>query len=249
MTRIVCPRCGAVQDSTAECVQCGIIFSRYKGQPPRRFSRLWPQRRRGVLWYLRWIGLAAAIVMLALVFWGGGTPAGLTNPEAMRNAESKFLEHQRLAEAHRPHTLELDQPELNGWLETHLVMAPEVEKSGRSEIAAASAGFDDEVRAARSTVRDVKIELFEDSLRAHVVFDFHGVDMTLVLAGRLMARDGYLRFEPTGGKLGLLPIPQSSLQSAVRRLFDAPENKEKFRLPAEIHEVGIREGRLFVNAR
>jgi len=47
----------------------------------------------------------------------------------------------------------------------------------------------------RSNVRDVKVQLIEDRVRAYVVFDMHGKDVTLQLEGRLGSANGYLRFE------------------------------------------------------
>src|SRR5260221_8185 len=84
----------------------------------------------------------------------------------------------------------------------------------------------------RSNVRDVKVQLIDDRVKAYVVFDVHGKDMTLQLEGRLGAQNGYLRFEPLSGEIGSLPIPQSTLESAVQRLMDSPENREKLKLPS-----------------
>jgi hypothetical protein len=195
----------------------------------------------------RWAGLAVTLLTIGLIFWHPRTPQP-ANPGAVESAEAKVMEHHRLADARQPHTLELDQPELNGWLETHLAFAKDGTVRANSGSAQASE-FDQEVKPLRSAIRDVKVELLEDSLRAYVVYDFHGVELTMVLAGRLFVRDGYLRFEPAGGKLGRLPLPQASLQGAVQRLFDAPENKEKFRLPAQIEDIGIRQGKLYINSR
>ena len=57
---------------------------------------------------------------------------------------------------------------------------------------------------------------------------------------------GYLHFDPLSGKLGLLPLPQSALDNAVRRMLESPENKEKFRLPPGINDIRIEGGELFV---
>ena len=70
----------------------------------------------------------------------------------------------------------------------------------------------------------------------------HGKDMTLQLEGRLGAQNGYLRFEPLSGEIGSLPIPQSTLESAVQRLMDSPENREKLKLPSEISDLRIQNG-------
>jgi hypothetical protein len=51
-----------------------------------------------------------------------------------------------------------------------------------------------------------------------------------------------LRFEPVSGQFGSLPIPQSALESAVQRLMDSPENREKLKLPSEISDLRIQNG-------
>jgi hypothetical protein len=89
----------------------------------------------------------------------------------------------------------------------------------------------------------------DDHLQAYVVFNLHGVDLSLDLEGQLRAENGYFRFEPTGGKLGSLPIPQSTLETAVKRLLDSPENKEKLRLPDNVRDIRVENGELVVTYR
>jgi hypothetical protein len=72
----------------------------------------------------------------------------------------------------------------------------------------------------------------------------HGKDLTLELLGRLGAEDGFLRFEPISGQLGALPIPQSTLETAIQRLMDSPENREKLRLPPDISDMHVENGQL-----
>jgi hypothetical protein len=103
------------------------------------------------------------------------------------------------------------------------------------------------VEEVQSAVKDVRIELIDDRAKAYVVFDFHGKDMTLQLEGRLAAENGYLRFEPVAGQLGSLPIPQSTLETAVRRLMDSPENREKLRLPEGLSGLKIENGEVVVS--
>jgi len=81
------------------------------------------------------------------------------------------------------------------------------------------------------------------------VFDFHGKDLSLQLEGKLVMQGGYLRLIPTGGKLGSLPLPQATLESAAQRLFDAPENREKFRLPPHIRDIRVERGELIVSSQ
>jgi hypothetical protein len=62
------------------------------------------------------------------------------------------------------------------------------------------------------------------------------------LEGKLGATDGYLRFEPIAGQIGSLPIPQSTLETAVRKMMESPENREKLKLPAEMSGLKIENG-------
>ncbi len=99
-----------------------------------------------------------------------------------------------------------------------------------------------DVEQMRSNVRDFKIQLVDDRVKAYVLFDVHGKDVTLQLEGRLGAQNGYLNFEPVSGQIGSFPIPQSALESAVRRLRESPENREKLNLPPQIVDLRIDNG-------
>jgi hypothetical protein len=94
----------------------------------------------------------------------------------------------------------------------------------------------------RPSVRDVKVQTTEDRVKASVLFDVHGKDMTLELEERLGAANGYLRFEPLSGQIGSLPIPQSTLESAVQKLLDSPENRDELKLPSDIADLRIENG-------
>ncbi|MGB7437805.1 MAG: hypothetical protein WBW49_20495, partial [Candidatus Acidiferrum sp.] len=159
-------------------------------------------------------------------------------------------------------TLKLDESELNSYLASHLDLAkdapapasavsPTMETAPASSVADANQPSDEsgapsaaDMEQIRSSVRDVKVQMEGDRVRAYVVFDVHGKDMTLQLVGKLGAKDGYLHFEPISGQIGALPIPQSTLESAVERLMDSPENREKLKLPPDIADMHIENGQL-----
>jgi len=82
-----------------------------------------------------------------------------------------------------------------------------------------------------------------DLVKAYVIFDFHGKDLSLELDGHLGAENGYLKFEPVAGKLGSLPLPQSTLETAVSKMMSSPENREKLKLPDEIRDIQIIDGK------
>jgi len=79
-------------------------------------------------------------------------------------------------------------------------------------------------------------------VKAHVMFDFHGKEMSLELDGHLHAENGYMRFEPVSGMLGSMPLPQSMLNALVERLMASPENREKMKLPPDISDIQIVNG-------
>jgi hypothetical protein len=175
-------------------------------------------------------------------------------PQAAARAEEKVSQVEETASRGEPATLRLDESELNSYLASHLsgappVPAPPAQSSSATNDPNAPANPDafpsgGDVEQMRSNVRDVKVQMEGDLVRAYVVFDVHGKDMTLELTGRLGASDGYLKFEPVSGKIGSLPIPQSALESAVRQLMESPENREKLKLPSDVSDLHIENGEL-----
>jgi hypothetical protein len=99
----------------------------------------------------------------------------------------------------------------------------------------------------QSSVKDVKVDMVGDLVKAYVVFNFHGQDLSLELDGHLRAENGYLKFDPVSGSLGSLPLPSSALQSAAQRMFESPENREKMKLPAGVSDIQIVDGNVVVN--
>jgi len=201
---------------------------------------------------LRWSTYLAALIALILLLHKAAPPRVEVSPQAAARAEEKVEQVQQTASRGEPATLRLDESELNSYLASHLNLATTVNADPTSAPvtpAAASPSASDsvsnaDIEQARSSVRDVKVQMDGDRVRAYVVFDVHGKDMTLELVGRLGSSDGFLRFEPVSGKLGSLPIPQSTLESAVQRLMDSPENRERLRLPADMREMHIENGEL-----
>ena len=63
------------------------------------------------------------------------------------------------------------------------------------------------------------------------------------------ADDEPIRLEPVRGRIGSLPLPAGTLQKAVDKMFESPENREKFRLPSNIRDIKIDRGRLVVTSR
>jgi hypothetical protein len=118
--------------------------------------------------------------------------------------------------------------------------------SGSDPSAVLSSSEQPTIDQVQSSVKDVKVDMEGDVVKAYVIFDFHGKDLSLELDGHLAAENGYMKFVPIAGKLGSLPLPQSTLNEAVDKLMSSPENREKLKLPADINNIQIVNGQAVV---
>jgi hypothetical protein len=120
--------------------------------------------------------------------------------------------------------------------------------SGTPDLSAPLSGPDQpSIEQVQSSVKDVKVDMDGDLVKAYVTFDYHGKDLSLELDGHLGSENGYLKFEPVAGKLGSLPLPQSTLDSAVQKMMESPENREKLKLPSDINDIQIVNGNAVVS--
>ena len=207
---------------------------------------------------LRWSTYLAALITLILLLHKTPPPAVQSSPQAAARAEEKLEQVEHTISEGQKATLRLDESEVNSYLASHLDLAKDAPVSSSPGSAAPTANGPDAVQGAdgsatpsaadveqmRNSVKDVKVQMEGDQVRAYVVFDVHGKDMTLNLVGKLGSQDGYLKFEPVSGQIGSLPIPQSTLETAVKRLMESPENREKLKLPADVSDMHIENGQL-----
>ena len=204
---------------------------------------------------LRWSTYLAALITLILILHKTSPPPVQVTSQAAARAEHKVQDVEQSVSRGQPATLRLDEAELNSYLASHLAIAAMAAPSPGSQASPApsdpptSSNSGDypsgaDVETMRSNVRDVKVQMEGDLVKAYIVFDVHGKDLTLQLAGKLGASDGYLKFEPVSGQIGSLPIPQSALESAVRQLLESPENREKLKLPSDVSDMHIENGEL-----
>jgi hypothetical protein len=200
---------------------------------------------------VRWTVYGCVLIVLILLLHKTAPPPVETSPEAAARVEQKFQDVQQAVAQGQPATLRMDETELNSYLASHLDLAGGKTPSGTASAApSATSGATpnseqpstDDVEQMRSNVKDVKVQLIDDRVRAYVVFDVHGKEMTLQLEGRLGADNGFLRFDPVSGQIGSLPIPQSTLEAAVHKMMESPENRDKLKLPSDISDLKIENG-------
>ena len=218
---------------------------------------------------LTWSSLAVLIVVLGLVLRKSPAPNLPFDPTAAARAEQKFEAADQAKAAGQPGKVALDATELNSYLTQNLELEGSSAASAASQPAqpssnAGSVGSSPNGSSAsdpvasipgadaatleqvQSSVKDVKVDMEGDIVKAYVVFDFHGKDLSLELEGHLSSENGFLKFEPVSGKLGSLPLPQSTLDSAVAKLMSSPENREKLKLPADVSDIQIVNGQAVV---
>jgi hypothetical protein len=216
---------------------------------------------------LSWSSLAALILTLVLVLRKSAPPDVPYDAKASARAEQKFAAADQAKAAGQPSQVALDRTELNSYLKDNLaVQPPPAEPVATPPSTSASAGAQtptagnpsDPMAAlasgdqattleqVQSTVKDVKVDMDGDLVKAYVIFDFHGKDLSLELDGHLSTQDGYVHFEPVAGKLGSLPLPQSTLNAAVEKMMSSPENREKLKLPGDISDIQIVNGQAVV---
>jgi hypothetical protein len=265
-----CPQCGFSQAAGTECLRCGIVFARYHatiGDPDFSLhpaanatsKRDGPFRR--FLRIFRWFALAGAILGFYFMLRPSAPPPIVATHAAAKRAEAKIEEFQSSIGQGTEYRLEMDEAELNGWLSENLALKKTtgsgIERSQSSPSSTDQANpaphdpstEKEALEQIRSSVRDVRIEILADTLRIYALFDMHGMDVSLELEGRPEVRDGYIKMEPVRGKLGSLPLMAGTLKSVVDRLFESPENKEKFKIPPDIRDVRVEQGRLVVVSR
>ncbi|MGH9689962.1 MAG: hypothetical protein ACRD4C_02445 [Candidatus Acidiferrales bacterium] len=116
-----------------------------------------------------------------------------------------------------------------------------------AQIAGSDQAAQETIEQVQSSVKDVKVDMDGDLVKAYLVFNFHGKDLSLELDGHLSTQDGYLKFDPVAGKLGSLPLPQSTLESAVEKMLASPENRDKLKLPPDVSDIEIQNGQAVVS--
>ncbi len=253
-----CPKCGVDQQGEFECLRCGIIFAKYKVSAPllqaspetsNPIEIVSPQRNRiGRLFrVLPWISLAMTLGMLLAILRQSPALPIQSDPQAADRVAEKMALLQQSIQTNHAVTIALSEAELHQWMRDNLAIASahQAQQAGLS-VPAGSAATVEEVQSA---LKDVRMNLVGNQLKAYALFHIYGKDISLQLDGTLETRDGYVRLTPTAGKLGALPIPQATLGHVVAQLFESPQNREKFQLPPQIQSVRVENSTLVIMPR
>ena len=255
---IRCPKCGFEQEEGPECRRCGIVFSKFKPPVPAvetppitdaetTTQAATPGLVSRVFRVLPWISLAATVGILLLILRQAPPLPIQTDPQAADRVAEKMAQLQMAVRSNQPHTFTLSEAELNRWMRDNLAIAS-THQAQQADIPAPT-GSEANVQEIQSALKDVRINLIGNQLRAYALFALSGKEISLQLDGALTTQGGYIRLQPTAGKIGSLPIPSSTLDGVVHQLFDSPNNRDKFQFPPQIESVRVENNSLVISTR
>jgi hypothetical protein len=172
--------------------------------------------------------LAACALGLILVLHTSPPPVIRTDPIAAKRLQEE-LQAAQTAVAGSQRVVQADETELNSLIREYLQSAlKSTAKNGGA------------------VLRDMKLNLTADRLQLYVLANYLGKDMSFLLEGRVRSENGYLNFEPIKGKIGSLSIPQTSLKKAVSQMLVTPETRKLMRLPDNLRDLHVEDGKLVV---
>ena len=255
---LTCPKCGFEQGDGPECLRCGIIFSKFKQPAPAveeatstivdtESQPAAPGLLSRVFRILPWISLILSICVMLLILRQAPPLSIQTDPQAADRVAEKMAQLQMAVQASQPHAVILNEAELNQWMRDNLAIAS-AHQAQQAGIPAPNKS-EPSVQEVQSALKDVRMNLMGNQLRAYALFALYGKEISLQLDGTIETQRGYIRLKPTSGKLGSLPIPSSTLNYVVHQLFNSSQNRDKFQLPPQIESIRIENNTLVIATR
>ena len=190
---------------------------------------------------LRWVVLAALIIVVIFALKKPAPPAPQLAPQAVKEQSQQFkskLEQIETAERNG-HTPDSDATtftsnEVNAFIQD------------ASERAKAEAAKQPTLAEAQAEVKDTQVAFSGNEVIAQAVTERYGQDVYITVRGRLGAENGYLRFYPTGFKIGDLTVPVSLVDPTLQKKLNEPETHEKLKLPEFVQDLRIENGQLVI---
>lgn len=189
----------------------------------------------------RWVVLLALIVVIVFALKKPEPPAPPLAPQAVNEQARQFESKLRQIETAQqngttpdPDSTTFSSNEVNAFIED------------ASERAKAEAAKQPTLAEAQGEIKSTQVAFIGNEVIAQAVTERHGVDVYVTVRGRLGAENGYLRFYPTGFKIGDLSVPVGLVDPTLRKKLNDPETREKLKLPAFVKDLRIENGQLVI---
>lgn len=180
------------------------------------------------------------MALLVVALWPSPPSYSVRSDAAQERSKEKIESYLAALSIGQTATLELTQNELNAWVGEQLAAVDfsqgrwAVDRNGEPE--------------PWGNIRQVGVELEEGRVRTHLQLRFYFLPMTLELDGRLKADAGAVLLEPSGGRVGRLPLWAGAMKWAVRGLVEGDSGMEVACIPANTTEVTVRKGRILLQS-
>lgn len=188
---------------------------------------------------VRWVALVALIVVVVFALKKPAPPAPPLAPQAVKEQAQQFESKlQQIETAERNgNTPDADATtftsnEVNAFIQD------------ASERAKTEAAKQPTLAEAQAEVKDTQVAFSGNEVIAQAVTERYGQDVYVTVRGRLGAENGYLRFYPTGFKIGDLSVPVSLVDPTLQKKLNEPDTHEKLKLPDFVQDLRVENGQL-----
>jgi hypothetical protein len=203
---------------------------------------------------LRWFVLAGLVIALGLFFQTPQRLSAHSQPPTVqaRNATAFQEKLGELQQAHEQGQGGAEVRLTSDEVSAALSVANARPSGGQPTQAVSSAPSNTSLNDATTAtpeqvgVKDPQITFEGNEVKGQFSANIYGKDMFVTLSGHLGTKDGYVTFDPTGFKIGDMPVPVSLVQVQLNKKFSEPETREKLKLPDYISDMRIENGQLVI---
>jgi hypothetical protein len=188
----------------------------------------------------RWAVLAALVLVIVFALKKPDRPAPPLPPQAVKEQAQQFESKlQQIETAQQqgttpdPDAMTFTANEVNAFIQ-------DATERAKAEAAGVSGG------TAQDEVKNTQVAFTGDEVITQAVTERYGRDVYVTVRGRLTVENGYLRFQPTGFKVGDLSVPVSLVDPTLQKKLNEPETREKLKLPEFIREIRVENGQLVI---
>lgn len=100
-----------------------------------------------------------------------------------------------------------------------------------------------------AALKAATVHLEADRLVGMFTVNVSGKDVYVTLGGKLGVSNRALQFTPTELQMGSLPVPLAMVESTLRDRLNAPELRERMKLPDSIKDIRIENGELVLRSQ